>query len=67
MALSIVFNPFTGKFDYVNTASAATDSTAPYYIPAADTITIAVDKQMLFAQPCQVDGTLVVNGLAILL
>ncbi len=37
----------------------------PYYIAVDDTFTVPVYKQALFADPIEVDGALVVNGLLI--
>jgi hypothetical protein len=44
---------------------AASDSTVPYFIPAATTYTVNEYKQALFATSIDVEGTLEVNGLLV--
>jgi hypothetical protein len=47
-----------GAFGYFPT----TDSAVPYFIAAADTFTVAINKQALFVMPIDSEGTLVVDG-----
>lgn len=46
-------------------ASILGGSLVPYYIPVDDTYTVPLYRQALFAEPIEVDGALVVNGILI--
>lgn len=44
---------------------ASADSTVPYFIPSAETFTVALNRQALFAIPIETDGTLTVDGVLV--
>lgn len=64
MTLKILFNPFTGNFDYVPDVSTFASWT-PTLIAAGATFTIPANVQVLFYRPIQVDGVLKNDGLLV--
>lgn len=58
-SLTIVFNPFTGTFDYVTTPGAPS---VPLKIASGTTFTIASGSQIESVIPIVVDGCMQVDG-----
>jgi len=55
----IVFNPFTGTFDYIGSN---TDGFSWYNIPVGGTVTIDNNREMVTTSPQTVLGTLTILG-----
>lgn len=58
--MKLIFNPFTGTFDMVDTAAGF----VPYLMSDGETFTVPDREQALFSTPIDLDGgVLVVEGL----
>jgi hypothetical protein len=63
--MSVTFNPFTGRFDFVGAASAATPNFSYKEVPEGTSVNIPENQQMIFDGPLLVKGDLLVSGDAI--
>lgn len=61
MALSIVFNPFTGKFDYINSASSSAVYNL-YKVAVGATVDIPDGSENICTTVFTVDGVFQVTG-----
>ena len=64
--MAYTFNPFTGKLDYYQVASAAAGGT-PWYVPAGTTHIVTENMQEVVAVPQRNDGVTRIDGVRIFL
>lgn len=67
MALRLVFNPISGKFDYVDTIDTSVFTPAmPHIIAAGNVLSVPTNVQMSFTEPpiIEAGASILLNGTA---
>lgn len=67
MALRLVFNPISGKFDYVDTIDTSAFAPAmPHIIAAGNVLSVPTNVQMSFTEPpiIEAGASILLNGTA---